>query len=318
MVMIFHLCFFQEGDVVRFKKILAILLMSSLLFSDDTNTTDIIIKKNSSYGQYDPKDIAQKTKNLNVDTFIQYYDDVNQTLKKYNIDKKLTNSMKKIDNKEAKDASKQFYSDQSQKNVEGMKNLILKDKTFKYKGIDPALVKHMSSSNAEYYKEKESVFPSATTNEKVGMGANERIYIYVSSSMPENLVKTYLEYAEKSGGVIHVAIRGFIGGPAKIMPTQEWVQKMATREDGTHRDVGIEINPTIQMEYGIRNVPAVLYIKNYNPINETHTGQFEKDDDYWISYGAVDLIYAIEQIEKASKINSFKTLIKKLRGDFYQ
>ncbi len=199
-----------------------------------------------------------------------------------------------------------------------MKGYILEDETFKYKGIQKEIA-DKSKKTSIGVKAKNSVFPAATINEKLGLDGNERIFIYVSSSMPEQLVKTYLEYADKSKGAIRIALRGFVGGAQKIGPTQDWVRRVVTKEDGESAyKTGIEINPQLQKEYGVSQVPAVLYIKDYSMINEAHTGEVKKSDDFWIAYGAVDLLYALEEIQKDSKSKTLPALIKNLRGDFYQ
>lgn len=292
------------------------MLCTALSYADN-NTTTQVIQKNIHYGEYNPSDIANNSKNLSIQSLVQIYEDHNATLNKYKIDKNFTDSIRKGNTDEAKKETARFYSNDSKSNIESMKNYILKDDTFKYKGLSPEMVKK-STSSSYTTKVKDAIFPGATNNESVGLDATARIYIFVSSSMPENVIKTYLDYAEKSNGVIHIAIRGFVGGPVKVIPTQEWVKRMITKDGGGEYKVGIEINPNIQSEYGIDRVPAVLYIKNYDPINETHTGSFKKDDDFWISYGAVDLLYALEEIQKASHTKGFTKLIKTLRGDYYK
>lgn len=303
---------------MRFKLslLLSISLASSLLLAGDENAKTIL-NKNSSAGSYDVSGIAKDSKNMTPQSLTKTFVDANATAKKYGIDSEFVKKINKVNSVEAKKASADFYSNKQQQNIAGMKEYILNDETFKYKGLQADQIKKSNQSGVAL-KAKNSVFPTAVANENVGLSANERIYIFVSSSMPDELVKTYLGYAEKSNGAIRLALRGFVKGPEKIGPTQDWVRRMITKKDGTEYKAGIEINPQIQAEYGINQVPAVLYIADYNPINDAHTGQFKKSDDFWVVYGGVDFIYALEQIQKDSKAKGFTKLIKTLRGDFYK
>lgn len=298
-------------------KTLLALLFSTMLVHAETNTTRAVMQKNINYGKYDMKDVEKKARSLNTQSLVSVYTDYNATLNKYDIDRNFMKNTHKNNSSDAAEAAKKFSSKETKQNIEQMKGYILEDDTFKYKGVSQDIVKK-SNIAAGIKRAKATVFPNAVANEEVGLDPTERIFIFISSSMPEDLIQTYLSYAERSNGTIHVALRGFVGGPEKIMPTQQWVKKMITKQDGGTFNCGIEINPTVQMQYSIDRVPAVLYIKDYDPMNDGHTGEFKKDDQYWIGYGAVDLLYTLEKIQKDSKSKGFKKFIKTLRGDFYK
>lgn len=302
---------------MRSNILILLLLFSSSVFSQSDDAARKILNKNA-YGDYNTSSIAEKVKNFSPQMLSQGYKDTNVSMQKFGIDVEYAKKISNVTSKDARETTNRFYSKENQSNIESMKGYILEDETFKYKGVQKDIV-DKSKKTSIGMKAKNSVFPAAAINEKLGLDGNERIFIYVSSSMPEQLVKTYLEYADKSKGVIRIALRGFVGGAQKIGPTQEWVRRMVTKEDGesTYK-TGIEINPQLQKEYSISQVPAVLYIKDYSMINEAHTGEVKKSDDFWIAYGAVDLLYALEEIQKDSKSKTLPVLIKNLRGDFYQ
>lgn len=302
---------------MRSNILILLLLFSSSVFSQSDDAARKILNKNA-YGDYNTSGIGEKVKNFSPQMLSQGYKDTNVSMQKFGIDAEYAKKISNVTSKDARETASRFYSKENQSNIESMKGYILEDETFKYKGVQKDIV-DKSKKTSIGMKAKNSVFPAAAINEKLGLDGNERIFIYVSSSMPEQLVKTYLEYADKSKGVIRIALRGFVGGAQKIGPTQEWVRKMVTKEDGesTYK-TGIEINPQLQKEYSISQVPAVLYIKDYSMINEAHTGEVKKSDDFWIAYGAVDLLYALEEIQKDSKSKTLPVLIKNLRGDFYQ
>lgn len=121
----------------------------------------------------------------------------------------------------------------------------------------------------------------------------EKVFVIISSSLPDNIIKSYFESVEDIADEVTFVIRGTIGGVDKMKPTLEWIDRVTTKNDGTKYKATVIIEPRVVKKYNIKKVPAVLYIKNYDPT------YLKSDDDetFKIHYGTVDFWYAIEKIK---------------------
>lgn len=147
--------------------------------------------------------------------------------------------------------------------------------------------------------------------------SNEKIFIVISSSMPDSEVREYFKIAENKENVSFI-LRGLIGGVQKFEPTRKYLEKIIKKYplDANNQEaynVALSINPKVTQKYNIQKVPAVIYIKNYD-------GQVEKSEamdrnttseEFWVSYGMASLEYVIEQINKEAKSQWLETLFKK-------
>jgi hypothetical protein len=94
-----------------------------------------------------------------------------------------------------------------------------------------------------------------------------KIYILMSSSVPDVVWRNYICYVEHNhlrSKAIFV-LRGFIGGIRNgIKPTLKYVQHLikgwsCKGETSTTHSVEIDIDPRIFEKYGVSEVPAVIY-----------------------------------------------------------
>lgn len=107
---------------------------------------------------------------------------------------------------------------------------------------------------------------------------------------------------------ITFVLRGTIGGIKEIKPTLEWMQDVLTKNDNTRYEYNVVIEPRIVSKYNIEQVPAVLYVKNYNP---TYTEK-STDEEHYIYYGAVDIDYALEKINGDVKSLGIERILGKI------
>ena len=145
----------------------------------------------------------------------------------------------------------------------------------------------------------------------------EKIYLFISSSMPETFLRNYAQDLDKLGDEnIVMVMQGFVGGIKYIKPTLEFVQNIRKKSpacDPKTRpceafNAGIYIDPQAFARYGITTVPAIVYERDENEEN--------LKDAYRVS-GEVSLEYALERIEKKSKSSQISHALKKLRKGFY-
>ena len=82
----------------------------------------------------------------------------------------------------------------------------------------------------------------------------------------------------------------------------------------------VDINPKLFAKYNINEVPAVIFIKNYNPFLEIQGNGNEEnsnsDEQVFISYGDSSLRYSLEQINKKAKSDGLNRIIKNFSKGF--
>ncbi|WP_028842918.1 type-F conjugative transfer system pilin assembly protein TrbC [Thermodesulfovibrio yellowstonii] len=137
---------------------------------------------------------------------------------------------------------------------------------------------------------------------------NERIYVFVSSSMPLETVRAYAKDASLLGDKAVLVMRGAIGGLRYLKPTAEWSVKVL-KKDPYCEDIACEtwktkiiIDPFLFRKYSIDKVPAVVYVKGLQNTEGLSEGlQTVKVGGFWISYGDVALSYHLKLIGEKIK-----------------
>lgn len=212
--------------------------------------------------------------------------------------------IEEIDNPKAQRAAEKaaeyFHSDECQNRINAESERIKKD-LFQ-----------------EYVKDKHSQNPK-------GLSETERIYVFISSSMPMATLKTYALEIEQIGDKnITMVMRGFVGGMAKFGPTMEFCQQILMVDPDCNVNdceairAQIEIDPNLFRKFGIKQVPAIVYAKNVNLIDPEQSAGIETNVKGQISgyrlYGAVPIDYALDKFYQESKSKNLKYLLSRARG----
>ena len=158
---------------------------------------------------------------------------------------------------------------------------------------------------------------------------DERIYIFISSSIPISTLRNYAADLDKlSDPNIIMVMCGFVHGMHLIKPTIKFISNILVKDSNcnvftTRCDVyhlNIEIDPLLFARYRIEAVPAILYATGVNSIDPDQSEGIKDNtsvaDAYLVS-GDVSLEYALEKIRKASKSSQIANILKELRRDFY-
>jgi type-F conjugative transfer system pilin assembly protein TrbC len=127
---------------------------------------------------------------------------------------------------------------------------------------------------------------------------NERLFVIISSSMPQSLLKHYALMADASKSRIVLVLRGVVGG--NIQETAKWFEKIKPSKDSA---IELQINPKLIRRFDVSRVPAVLLVQNFNPIvleNTDIIGKPDANEEYWICYGDSDLRYTLKKIADKS------------------
>ena len=162
------------------------------------------------------------------------------------------------------------------------------------------------------------------------LAPDERIYIFISSSVPESTLRTYAAVLDELGDPnISMVLRGFIDGMKLFRPTLDFVRKIVVKDPccdpSTTRcdtyDAGIVIDPLLYRAYQIETVPAVAYVKGVSLIDPQMSEGIGENlaglQEAYIVHGDVSLRYALEQIRRRTKSERVGALLRKLQGGFY-
>lgn len=144
------------------------------------------------------------------------------------------------------------------------------------------------------------------------LAVDERVYLFVSSSMPEATIRTYVkDLAKLKDPNIIVVMRGFIGGMDKFQPTMEFITNMlkedrrCTGPDCAMRGVTFEIDPNLYRRFKPSQVPALVYARGVTVQGEGSEG-FDANgssvptNPWWVIYGDSSLSYLFSRVSDAS------------------
>jgi len=158
---------------------------------------------------------------------------------------------------------------------------------------------------------------------------DERIYIFVSSSVPKDTLRNYARDIDRLGQPrMSIVMRGFVGGMTKVRPTLEFLRGVLFKNENCASDeceayqAPIIIDPLLFRRYGIEAVPAIVYAKGVRIMDSTVSeglGEGAETGDYYILYGDAALEGALELINSEARSRSLDCLVWKIRrGDGYE
>ena len=155
---------------------------------------------------------------------------------------------------------------------------------------------------------------------------DERIFLFVSSSMPAATLKNYAADLDKlKDPNIFMVMRGFVGGVRYIKPTLKFIDSVLIKDpncDPVTRkcdayQANINIDPALFSKYGVQSVPAIVYARG---VNEIEAGQGTTENiaaDAYLVSGDMSLDYALELIGQKTQSSQINNILKKLRRGFY-
>jgi len=160
--------------------------------------------------------------------------------------------------------------------------------------------------------------------------ANERIYIFISSSMPAQTLRNYVrDVAKLKDPNVKLVMRGLIGGVKYIKPTMRFVSGILLKDPTCDPEksrcerfaAGVNVDPLLFSRYGINRVPAIVYARNVSLLDSGLSEGIGKNTAVGESYtihGDVALSYAFERFQGETNSQSLEALIRMLKAGFYQ
>ena len=159
--------------------------------------------------------------------------------------------------------------------------------------------------------------------EKTLLRDDERIYLFISSSIPVETLRNYAVSIDRLEGVnIPMVLRGFVDGMTEIKPTLEFVRDIILKDrdcrgvDCETHDVEVMIDPLLFRRYGIESVPAIVYARGVNVTDAFASEGLEESvgvQEYYILYGDSSLDHLIERINRTVKSKTLGCLVHRLR-----
>jgi conjugal transfer pilus assembly protein TrbC len=152
-----------------------------------------------------------------------------------------------------------------------------------------AQLQQMANEKIKTYRHKKNPYQNEN-----GKGA----ILFVSFSMPDNLLKAYIEQANQYG--INIIVRGFIENSFKT--TIFKMKELLKQPSGDLGEGGIQIDPKAFEVYNIQRVPALVITDNLTPCQDGqfHTCEAEKYD---VIYGAISIPNALERIMEKGEMS---------------
>lgn len=163
-----------------------------------------------------------------------------------------------------------------------------------------------------------------------GLGANERIYIFLSSSIPTETLRRYTSAAGALGDRnVRFVMRGFIGGARYVKPTLRFVKDLLVEDPGCDPltskcrtyNTAVIIDPMLFERYHITRVPAFVYATLSNLQDAEKSEGLESNINiraFHTVYGDVNFEYVLGAFEKETHSAGVSALLAGLRKGFYQ
>jgi type-F conjugative transfer system pilin assembly protein TrbC len=175
-----------------------------------------------------------------------------------------------------------------------------------------------------YYKD------STRGNATGGLGANERIYVFLSSSIPKETLRRYTSAAGALGNRnVRFVMRGFINGAKYIKPTITFVKDLLLEDPDCDPlkakcktyNTTVIIDPMLFEHYHITLVPAFVYAlvsSLKDPEKSEGLGSNITVSAFHKVYGDVSFEYVLEAFERETHSAGVSALLAGLRKGFYQ
>ena len=171
--------------------------------------------------------------------------------------------------------------------------------------------------------------PDQAQSRNTALLSDERLYVFISSSVPLSTLRTYASELDKlNDSGVSMVTRGFVDGMKHFKPTLELVRSILVKDSTCDLsaekcdayNAAISIDPLVFRKYGIERVPAIAYVRGISQEAAISGGEAENlkgSQDTYIVYGDVSVECALETIAEETKSDRVNNLIRKLRRGFY-
>lgn len=135
---------------------------------------------------------------------------------------------------------------------------------------------------------------------------DERVYLFVSSSMPMTTIRNYVaSVARLKDSNVVIVMRGFIDGMTKVGPTIDFTSRALKKDLSCENQcemntVNFIIDPLLFRKYAIDRVPAVVFATGVKAsyTDESDGTEGTKVSSYHTVFGDASLEYILERIRR--------------------
>ena len=205
-------------------------------------------------------------------------------------------------------------SEEYGKKIKEHEDYILKDK-----GMN--LQQHGGQFN-NYYEKGDHTQGATYSNQH--LARDERLIIAISSSVPKATIRNYFESLENVNQDVMFILNGFVGNdPKYIMPTIKYIEDLLIIDKEKEKGYAfrVDINPKLFAKYDIKQAPAVIFVKNYDPYDEISGNAFiegkKNNEEVYVSYGDAGIEYVLKKINQKAKSKGLEKMIKNLNKGFF-
>ncbi len=179
---------------------------------------------------------------------------------------------------------------------------------------------------------KDHVASSSTTTTAAGgaerpgtLSPDERLYVFVSSSVPLQTLKNYAAVIDKVNDPnIVMVMRGFVGGLRDWGKMLDFSSRVLVKDTlcDTRRErcemyaVNLEVDPLLFRRYDVSMVPTVVYARGVNrmdPVLSEGLSDNAKAADFYSVRGDMALEYLLETIRRETGSASIEAVLSALR-----
>ena len=178
-----------------------------------------------------------------------------------------------------------------------------------------------------HMREKENnaiMYPDAIKNAELALGKESYLYIFISSSIPQNTIRAYVQdVALLKEQNIMIVLKGLMGKPAKLKETAKYIKNIIQQDPQCQSKCKVykarfSIDPRLYEQYNITEVPAFVYDRQVKTIKPDIGKKQEnkRDDEYYKLKGDVSLEYALEKFRRETKEKELEILISKFSVEY--
>lgn len=166
------------------------------------------------------------------------------------------------------------------------------------------------------------------------LAQDERIYLFVSSSMPKKTLSTYIQAVDKVGDAnVTLVLRGLVGGAQQILPTIEFFNSVLAKDpdcnplDDPARgcesyQVGLVVDPLLYQRYEVSQVPTLVYARGVKRTAGEEDGSEGLCENVaigqsWSVSGDVSIEYMLERINSEAQSETLSAYVAALRKGFF-
>lgn len=313
----------------KYTSILLSLSLFSIIHADDNKTKlfmDKYIKKDSKEYRTGKNVLSEQQRaemSKGVDMHTMSFQDTNNT--SYDINLTTSDNMRDEAERMADEVNTKARSKEFKKKVDEYEEYLLNDKELGFKEeIDklPNLREQIDNGNGKY---------AGTSYKNKYLAHDERLIVAISSSIPIETVKNYFDSLTEVYSDVVFVLNGLVDNDVqKMRPTVEYTTELLKKRNQNTKNseedrylFRVDINPKIFTKYSLEKVPAIIFVKNYNPYSEIQgNGEVSgtdglSEEDVYIAYGDSNIKYVLEKINKKAKSDGLKKLIKNINKGFF-